>query len=774
MMATATFPNGHAYSDNSAPGTLPLDNDGHRENFIPLVTDIIGVANTATTNAGTATTKAGEASASATAADGSKTAAAASATAAAASATAADGSKTAAAGSATAAAASATAADGSKTAAATSATNAATSAGTASTHKDAAAASATAAAGSATNASNSAAAAAASAASAVSAPGTNATSTTSLAVGTGSKSLTIQTGKAFVVGMSVKIASTASPGNWMAGDITAYNSGTGALTVNSVLTSGSGTVADWTVSLTAPVSGSSGSVTSGANTFTDDQIILATSGNGLILNTVAAASSPEIATTGADIDIPLLVSAKGAASIRFRTAGTAEQLRVAHTASAVDWLQVTGAATGGAPDISAQGSDTNIGLTLSAKGTGVLSFRTGGNVEQFRVGHTASAVNFLLATGSATGNALDLAATGSDTNIGFTLSAKGTGTLTLRTGGTVGQFEVAHVASAVNRVRASGAAAGGAALVSAVGSDTDVTLALASQAAGAVSLRTNGTVEQLRALHVASAVNYVQAAGAATTAAPAISAQGSDTNVSLTISAKGTGVLDLRTGAAVVQMRVAHVASAVNYLEASGAATGGSPNLAAKGSDTNVGLTLSSQGTGAVQLRTGGTLVALQALHVASAVNYAQVAGGATGAAVTLSAQGSDSNIDLALMAKGAGGVGLNVADPLPNVIDADGAIVGNIVAMAASAMDLSLGEYFTKTINGAFSPTFSNIPASRAVTWRLKLTHTSGAITWPAGLIWTDGTTPTLTTGKVHLFFFATDDGGTTVRASVLKNYAS
>ena len=36
-MATATFPNGHAYSDNSAPGTLPLDNDGHRENFIPLV-----------------------------------------------------------------------------------------------------------------------------------------------------------------------------------------------------------------------------------------------------------------------------------------------------------------------------------------------------------------------------------------------------------------------------------------------------------------------------------------------------------------------------------------------------------------------------------------------------------------------------------------------------------------------------------------------------------------------------------------------------------------
>ena len=634
--------------------------------------------------------------------------------------------------------------------------------------------SASAAATSATNASNSASAAATSATTAVNAPGTNATSTTSLTVGTGSKSLTIQTGKSIVVGMSLKIASTASPGNWMAGDVTAYNSGTGALTVNSVLTAGSGTVADWTVSLTAPVSGSSGSVTSGANTFTDDQTILSPSGNGLILNTVAASSQPEIAATGADTDISLLYSAKGAGTHRFRTAATAEQLRVAHVASAVDYVQIAGAAAGGTPDISVQGSDTDIGLTISAKGADPVSIRTGGTVEQFRVGHTASAVNYLLATGSATGNALGLAATGSDTNIGFTLSAKGTGTLTLRTGGTVGQFEVAHVASAVNRVRASGAATGGAALVSAVGSDTDVTLALASQAAGAVSLRTNGTVEQFRALHVASAVDYVQAAGAATGGTVAISAQGSDTNIPLTISTKGTGVLDLRTGATVVQFRIGHTGSAVNYLQADGAATGGAPGLSAKGSDTNVGTFLASQGTGAVELRTNGTVVALQASHTASGVNYARVASGATGGPVTVSAQGSDSNVGMAIMPKGTGGVGLDVASPTAYTIDTALPIVSNIVAMAASAMDLSLGEYFTKTINGSFSPTFSNIPASRVVTWRMLLTHTSGAITWPAAVIWTDGTTPTLTTGKVHLFHFMTADGGTTVRASVLKNYAS
>lgn len=92
----------------------------------------------------------------------------------------------------------------------------------------------------------------ASAATAVNAPGTNATSSTSLTIGTGAKSLTIQTGKDMVVGMTVKIANTASPTNWMAGDITAYNSGTGALDVTINVVNGSGTVSTWTVSLSAP------------------------------------------------------------------------------------------------------------------------------------------------------------------------------------------------------------------------------------------------------------------------------------------------------------------------------------------------------------------------------------------------------------------------------------------------------------------------------------------------------------------------------------------
>ena len=65
-------------------------------------------------------------------------------------------------------------------------------------------------------------AAAASALSAINSPGTQGTSTTSATVGLGSQTITIQAGKALVVGMWVICADSAAPGtNYMAGPITA-------------------------------------------------------------------------------------------------------------------------------------------------------------------------------------------------------------------------------------------------------------------------------------------------------------------------------------------------------------------------------------------------------------------------------------------------------------------------------------------------------------------------------------------------------------------------
>ena len=80
---------------------------------------------------------------------------------------------------------------------------------------------------------------------------TNSTSTTSDTIATGSTTITVQASKSYVVGMTLKIAYTTDATNWMLGEVTAYDSGTGSLTVNVRSKNGSGTYAAWTVSLAA-------------------------------------------------------------------------------------------------------------------------------------------------------------------------------------------------------------------------------------------------------------------------------------------------------------------------------------------------------------------------------------------------------------------------------------------------------------------------------------------------------------------------------------------
>lgn len=81
---------------------------------------------------------------------------------------------------------------------------------------------------------------------------TTGTSTTSIAIGTGSKAFATQTGKAWAVGSFVYVVSSASVANMMTGQVTAYNSGTGALTVNVLVVTGSGTLASWVIGLAVP------------------------------------------------------------------------------------------------------------------------------------------------------------------------------------------------------------------------------------------------------------------------------------------------------------------------------------------------------------------------------------------------------------------------------------------------------------------------------------------------------------------------------------------
>jgi len=81
--------------------------------------------------------------------------------------------------------------------------------------------------------------------------GFGATATTSVAIGTGSKSWTIQTGLSYVPGSFIKARYNAT--NWMWGEVASYNSATGALVVTVAEVAGSGTYAAWSFSLAEPI-----------------------------------------------------------------------------------------------------------------------------------------------------------------------------------------------------------------------------------------------------------------------------------------------------------------------------------------------------------------------------------------------------------------------------------------------------------------------------------------------------------------------------------------
>lgn len=92
-------------------------------------------------------------------------------------------------------------------------------------------------------------------------------------------------------------------------------------------------------------------------------------------------------------------------------------------------------------------------------------------------------------------------------------------------------------------------------------------------------------------------------------------------------------------------------------------------------------------------------------------------------------------------------------------------------VAMAAAAIDLATGNYFTKTITGAITLTLSNVPAAgTAISFILDVTNGSAfAITYFSGVKWAAATAPTLSASGRDVLGFFSHDGGTTWNGFVL-----
>jgi hypothetical protein len=127
-----------------------------------------------------------------------------------------------------------------------------------------------------------------------------------------------------------------------------------------------------------------------------------------------------------------------------------------------------------------------------------------------------------------------------------------------------------------------------------------------------------------------AAANYLTIAGATSGNIPILSAAGySDTNVNIGYSSKGTGGHIFYTGAGSrVVLVLNNVASSVNYPEFVPAATTGTVVLRVAGSDTDVALAISSKGSDAIRFFTDTTAAEqVQIIHTASASRHVTLTG---------------------------------------------------------------------------------------------------------------------------------------------------
>lgn len=95
--------------------------------------------------------------------------------------------------------------------------------------------------------------------------GYTATSTSSVTIGTGSQTFATQAGLAYSIGARARASSNANGANYMEGLVTAYDTSTGALTVNVDTIGGSGQHADWNINVAGNV-GATGPAGSGVTT----------------------------------------------------------------------------------------------------------------------------------------------------------------------------------------------------------------------------------------------------------------------------------------------------------------------------------------------------------------------------------------------------------------------------------------------------------------------------------------------------------------------------
>jgi hypothetical protein len=158
--------------------------------------------------------------------------------------------------------------------------------------------------------------------------------------------------------------------------------------------------------------------------------------------------------------------------------------------------------------------------------------------------NNTGAVNAFYMSNAASGDAPFLGVLGSDTNIGMVLQTKGTGCQFIEGGSNVTFATCPSSTSDVNHIEINSNSTGGAPLIEAIGTDTNVSMFFSTQHAGSYNFYTNAfTNAAFQILANGTTVDFPQIFGGPTGTPGVVSygAGGSDTNIAINFYTKGSG-----------------------------------------------------------------------------------------------------------------------------------------------------------------------------------------------------------------------------------------